>query len=373
MIALMLLACAPPDSDELFVHVTPAPTIDEADANAAFAAVADEASHTLTVALPALTDAALTDAVLAAADRGVAVEVLVDFDHADDAGVLALTDAMIPVSFADADVTFFDFDLNTEVTWGSDQAKMTHAFVVADLYRWATATRAGGATPGPVAVFDGRGEDIAEILSLEHNQVFGGTDATAATAFNGLAKSLTDPRVSFNTQEDELMEVHFGPQDRLVKRLTDAVYAARSSIRVMTEDIADEGFARALQHKARDGFDVEVIVGPTFGGEEAGLSAVLTDQTPGVVKLRSTEPGALSTVLYIDFDRARDGAFHRPRVITVTHPIYSAGRTFSERTVTTDQLIDGTMIVYKLQGSPSAPQQELATLYRDVRATAEEL
>jgi hypothetical protein len=373
MITLMLLACAPPDPNELFVVVESTASFDAEATSAAFIAVADEAKTHLAVALPGLTDPALTDALIAAADRGVTVEVAVDWDRSADAGVALLQEADVPVTLADGPVTFFDFDLTTEVSWTSQQVKMTHAFVVADRRRWAIATRAGDLAPGPIALFDGRGEDVGEVLWLEHNQVFGGNDATAATAFNGLAKSIPDIRFLFPTQDDELMNVHFGPQERLTKSLIDAVYSARSSVRVMAEDIADEGFARALQQKAADGFDVEVIVGGAFGSEIAGLSAILADQTPDVTKLQGTEPTVLPTLLFVDFDRARNDQFYQPRVLAVTHPIYSAGRVWNDNTVTTDQLIDGTLVIYGMQGEPSAPLQALADLYRDVRATAEAL
>lgn len=373
MIAALLVACAAPDVNDLFVQVEATPSFDATEANTALIEVADGASTTLQVAVPRLSDLALSDALLAAADRGVEVEVVVDWDHREDEGVAALTAASVPVRLADAAVTFFDFDLTTEVTWESDQVRMTHAFAVADRVQWAMATRAGDLAPGPVAVFRGRGEDVGEVLSLEHNQVFGGLDATAGTAFNGLAKSIPDVRFQWATQDDEVMWVHFGPQERLVKALIDAVYSARSSVRVLAEDIADEGFARALQQKAADGFDVEVIVGGGFGTEIAGLSAILQDQTPDVTKLQGTEPNPLPTLLYVDFDRARDDRFHHPRVLALTHPVYSAGRTYNDATVTSDQLIDGTLVILGMQGEPSAPLQALADLYRDVRSTAEEL
>ena len=57
------------------------------------------------------------------------------------------------------------------------------------------------------------------------------------------------------------MEIWLGPQERLIKRVTDAVYSSRSDVRILTNELADGGLAKALQAKSADGFDVQVVVG----------------------------------------------------------------------------------------------------------------
>lgn len=373
---LLLAACAPPDLDDLFTSVEARHNGESGEAQeveAAFAEVVDGAERTLSVALPGLSDPLLTDAILAAWDREVDVQVAVDADRADEPGVVALQNAGVPLRLADDGVTFFEFETNGVVSWTSEQIQMSHAFAVADTSAWITATRAGDTVAGPVVWFAGRGEDIAEHILLEHVQIFGGTDATAANAFNAPSKSINDTRWLFATQSDELLRVHFGPQERLIKAITDSVYAARSSVRILTDDLSDRGLATALQLKAQDGFDVEVIVGPGFGDAYAPASEVLRQQTPDVVKLQTLTVVPVPTLVFIDFDQARDGRYHRPRVLTLTHPIYSAARYDQDTPITTDQYCDGTLVVLQGDGEPSAPLQDLASIYSAARAVTTEL
>lgn len=375
---LLLAACSAPDTSAMFTSITPSREAAVTDVNAAFAEVLESATEEARLALPGLSDPALTDAVLAAHDRGVEVMVVVDFDRAADPGVVALLDAGVPVRLADGEIAYFDFGLNRDVSWPSALVQMTHSFVVADRAAWAVATRAGDEQAGEVVVFSGQGEDIADRIALEHVQVFGGTDATALTAFSAAAKSINDVRMVFPTESDEVFQIHFGPQERLVKLLIDGVYGAVSNIRIVTEDLADEGLARALQQKAEDGFDIEVIVGSSFGTSQPLISHIFEEDTPDVVKLRSTSTEPLPTLAFFDFARAPDGRYHRPRVVALTHPIWSAARVFNNTTVQTDQYCDGAAYVLWMNalatdGGPSAELVGLGELYNDLRSTAEEL
>lgn len=370
---LVLSACTAPPSDEMFNQLSMSLLTGGEAANQAFVDLAGRAERTLDVALPGLTDDALADALIDASDAGVDVRVTVDVDNADDAGVALLRDVGIPVTLADGALSYFEFSLNEDVSWESDEVHMSHSFAVADRTKLVMASGAGDVLGGPRILWEGRSENLGDDLATEFQQVFGGSDATAVTAFDAMAKSVADVRWAYPTTDDEIVEVWFNPQERLVKRLIDGVYRARSSIRVMTDDLADEGLARALQRKAEDGFDVEVVVGARFGDSAPALSDILRNQTPGVTKLQVTTDDPLPTLVFVDFDPALDGWFHMPKAMVLTHPIYSAARLFNGEEVVNDQLVDGALYVLGAHGQPTAPLQELARLYTDVRADAEEL
>jgi hypothetical protein len=373
LLLLALAACSAPELDT-FTDVDAHVTLSAEEANGFFVATAQEAERELRVALPGLTDPALTDALIEAYDRGVDVMVVTDIDRADDEGVARLLEANVPTTLANDGITYFEFNLNEDVVWESEQTQMTHAFAVADMTRITLASEAGFDVDAPRFLLDGVSEDMGQDLVAEHIQVFGGSDAVSKTAFDALAKSITDARWIYPTQSDEMVELWFGPQERILKRAIDAVYYARASIRVMTEDFADEGLARALQQKAEDGFDVEVIVGNSFGSTNPGVSEVLLSQAPDVPVLQSSSLGGIPTILFIDFDRSpHDGNFHMPMGMVLTHPIWSASRLYNEEEVVTDQLCDGTLTVLSVNGEPTKPLQDLANLYRDERTLALEL
>lgn len=361
---LALLACEGPDTGDAFtvldMHL---PTL-ASETNAHFVDVVNAADTEVRVALPGLTDPDLVQAIVDAHGRDVDVRVVVDFDNASDAGVQDIMAAGVETTLADDGFAAYDFSLLSDVAWTSEQTQMTHAFAVADITQVVMATSAGDMVDAPRVVFSGVSEDIGEDLVSEHIQVFGGSDAVSKTAFDASAKSVADNRWQYATQSDEMFELWLGPQERVVKRYIDAVYMAKGSIRVMTEDIADEGFARALQHKAEDGFDIEVIVGSGFGLTNGSISEVLRTQAPDVTVLQSSSTAPLPTLMFVDFDRSpHDNRFHMPMAMVSTHPIWSASRLYNDAEVVTDQLCDGALYVLATTGEPTTPLQQLAQLY----------
>jgi len=370
---LSLAACAAPDADEMFTALTL--QIDEGP-EVVHDAILDEvdgAEDSLRIALPGLVDVEVADAIVAAADRGVATQVVVDIDQQGDPGVQALLDADVPVQLADGDLTYFDFGSNDDVGWDSTEITMSHAFVVADRTRVVLADSAGGLHDGTHIVFHGRSEDLGDDLTAEHVQLMGGTDATATTAFDAPSKSIADARWVYPTTGPDLFELWLSPQERTVKRLIDAVYSARGPIRLMAEDVADEGMARALQRKAEDGFDVEVIVGGGFGNANPGLSDALLRLAPSVPVLQAAVPGRLPTILFVDLvDEGSTLPMH-PRVMLQTFPMVSASRLYAGAEVITDQLTDGALYVLSSNRAPTPHQLQLAALYEDARLSAEAL
>lgn len=363
----LLVGCAPPDVSEMFNSLAVSVSDDEAGAAESFVDAIDGAEDTLYVALPAGEDTDVADALVAAHERGVAVEVLTDWDLKDTPAIAALTEAEVPMALRDAGLKYFEFSLNEDLEFDSTKTIMAHAYVVADQKRIVAASRIGLEGDGPRVVFDLRGEDIVDDLVKEHNQMYGGTDATAVDAYDAPAKSILDTHWRYGTQSDVDLELWFGPQERLTKRVIDAVYSARSAVWILTDDLADEGLAHALQEKAKWGFDVQVIVGPAFGTSSSQLSRIFEQQTPDVVKRRLTDVSVVPTVVLIDYPEDADGYRPYTRAMVMNHDLYSAARLYRGEAVFTDQLIDAAMWTLTDVDEPSADLVVLEELFSTQR------
>ena len=238
---------------------------------------------------------------------------------------------------------------------------MSHSWVLVDEERATVASYAGDLTAGERVVFELRGEDLLEDLWTEHNQVFGGSDATAVTAFDDSAKSIADFRWRYPTDTEMALQVWFGPQERLTKRLIDAVYSAKASIWVSSDQLINEGLVRALQYKARDGFDVRVIVGskqPTVFNPRTPPD-LLFSNAPDVDK-RRIDDDVVPTLVLIDFETARDGNDYPTRGYVLSHDLVSATRLYQLQAVENDQLIDGNLMV--LEDWKDEPHEDLQAL-----------
>jgi hypothetical protein len=368
---LLVVGCTPPDPTERFTEVQVTVAEGEGEVSERFVEVVDSAQDTLHVALPAGERLEVADALVEASERGVQVEVLTDYDLATTPAITRLLDADLDVHLADAGLTYFEFNLGVDVQWGSEMTIMSHTYVVADGARLVAANRLGSGRPGSRVIYDIRGEDVIQDLLWEHNQMMGGTDATATDSYDAPSKSILDTRWRYPTTSSMGLEMWFGPQERLLKRVIDAVYSARTGVWILTDDFSNEGLARALQEKARWGFDVEVVVGPHFGDASSQLSRILEDETPDVPKRQITEDIDIPTVILIDYPD--DGEGYRPhtRAMVLTHDLFSAARLYRGDIVLTDQLIDGTLWVLSDTNTPDAPIQALEELFRAHRDRAE--
>jgi hypothetical protein len=368
---LMAAACRPPEPDELFNEVKLQVHEDEASAAEPFVAAILGAEDELRIALPAGDDLALSDAILRAHASGLDIEVLTDFDLAGTPAIAALLQADVPVALRDAGLGYFDFGQNADVLFTSDMTRMAHAYVVADGQRIVAASTIGAAGEGTRVVLEVRGEDIVQDLLAEHTQVYGGTDAVSVTAFDAPAKSIVDFRWRYGTTTDVDLEMWFGPQERVLKRVIDSVYSARSSVYVLTNEFVDEGLARALQTKAQWGFDVEVVVGPRFGQTNPLVSRVLELGSPAVEKRRlledpdATEPMVIPTLVLVDLSPDAEGYRPYARAFVLNHDIYSAARMYRGVPTITDQFIDSTMWVFTDVDTPGAQIRSLFQVYAD--------
>jgi hypothetical protein len=369
-LVLLAVGCTPPEPSEAFTEVEV--IVGEGTPDRLYEVI-ESAQETLHVALPAGEDDGLADAIVAAHDRGVQVEVLTDYDLAATPAITRLTDADVDVHLADAGLTYFEFNLGVDVQWGSEMTIMSHAYVVADGQRLVAANRMGTLAQGERVFYDIRGEDIIQDLLWEHNQMMGGTDATATDSYDAPSKSILDTRWRYPTSQALGLEMWFGPQERLLKRVIDAVYSARSGVWILTDDFSNEGLARALQEKARWGFDVEVVVGPHFGEASSQLSRILEEETPDVPKRQITEDIEIPTIVLVDVPDDSEGYRPHTRAMVLTHDLFSAARLYRGDIVLTDQLIDGTLWVLSDTGTPDTPILALEELFRAHRDRAQEL
>lgn len=375
-LALALGACTAPDTNELMTSLDLTVADTPAEATAVFAAAFADAEESLDVCIPQGEDEDLTDAILAAWDRGIDVRVATDIDEADDPGIATLIDAGVPVSLADAGISYHDFLLNETLTWTSEETVMTHAFAVIDYRgsdylepRVVQASSIGSLDEGPRIVFEATGEALVEDMWLEQNQIFGGADSVATTAYDAMAKSIADPRWRYGTSSDLELQVWFAPQERTTKRVIDEVYRARSDIRILTDDFSNEGLARALQDKAERGFDVQIVVGPAFGSVP-GAAVVLLQETDDVDKLQVNDLGEIPTIVLIDY---QETDLSSPKAMVLTHDMISASRIIRGEAVVNDQLVDGAMWQLVDWNEPSDELLALEDVYEDILATAEAL
>ncbi len=365
MCLLVAAGCQAPDPQELFNGLD-VDVVDDAEAaEQRFMEAITSASDSLHVALPDGDNADLIDAISDAWSSGLEVELIVDYDQREDPGIVALMEAGADVALANDGLAYFEFVLNEDVSWSSDETVMSHAYVITDRQRLLAATTAGHLRTGPRILMEFRGEDLIEDYLTEHNQIYGGLDATAVTAFDAPAKSIADFRWRYGTDSETDLELWFGPQERLTKRVIDAVYSARSAVWILTDEFANDGLARALQDKAAFGFDVRVVVGPAFRTTSQRLADELLRETPDVQKVQVEEFDGLPTLVLVDLPPDAEGYLPQARAMIMTHDLVSSARLYRGQTVITDQLIDGSMWVMSNYTAERTDLLELDALFQD--------
>ena len=372
---LVCAACAVPEPSQLFEDAA-IEVLGTGAAESRFVDAVYAADQSLHVALSDATNPELMEALLARweevqDDPTFDFEVIVDFDSQGADGVAALLNAEAPVTLADGGLEYFEFLLNDEVRWRSEQTLMTHAYVVVDRLSVVSATSAGHLRPGPRVVLSLRGENLIEDLLIEHNQIFGGIDATATTAFDAPAKSIADFRWLYQTAGEADLQMWFSPQERTTKRVIDAVYGARSSVWVLTNDLANEGLANALREKARfrcNGapcFDVRVVVGNRFGDASQPLSDILLEGNAGPQVRQVPGPTQLPTLVLVDLLPDAEGFYPEAMGMILSHDLVSSARLYRNRPVITDQLIDGALFVVSDTTSNHTQLADLEALFEE--------
>lgn len=390
---LAWMGCAAPDPAEGFINVEQFIDADGPTTNARYIELANSAESTLRVALNTIEDEDLANAIVDAYDRGVDVRVVTDFDNAEAPGVLVMAErgfeclggdeALLarangegaPCTLADDGTEYFDFANNLPITVPSTSIHMTHHFAVADRVNFIRSNKAGDLGNGMRLTLVGRGEDLGDDLTWEHQQLFGGTDASTLTAFSSMAKSITDNRWMYPTQTPVVMEMWMGPQERVIKRIIDSVYRARANVYVLTDDFVDPNLARALEAKAADGFDVRVVVGPRFGTIRPEFSRTFRDQD-NIVKYRITDDALdhVPTVVLVDSTVDRAGIQQMAQGYVLTHDMVPTNRYFGSGASlqilsACDQLMDGNLVAFDdFQHNADSPSTEIGQIFDVIAA-----
>lgn len=229
--------------------------------HARLAAAIDGASARVDVAVERLNAPAVTDALIRAAARGVAVRVVSDQDAATDPGFAALSIGGIVTTFGDGEIPWSPQPGVEMVRPGSDN-QMTHNFVVIDevtVWNWT-----GGLLPdgeaGLQSVVEIRSQDVAKDFRSMHQQMVGGTFATTLTAYGAMTSATNDSRLRYVIAEPWTMELQFAPAEPAIKQIIDEVYAARASVWISASYLWNRPLTDALRYKAAAGFDVRVVV-----------------------------------------------------------------------------------------------------------------
>lgn len=374
LILVLLAGCAAPDPNTELTDLMDVSVVDGQAVSDAFIDTIANAEDTLSIALPTLEDLDLAQAIVDAHQGGVSVEVIADVDEQADAGFALLDEAEVPVTYGDGAVSYFDFSINSDVDWDSDEVRMTHSFVIADGVEVTAANHAGSdETGGDYILTEALSEDMAWDLASEHNQIFGGTDASALTAYSGMAKSVTDANWVYQSNLSTPLQMWMNPQERAVKMVIDSIYAARSSVWVLTDDFSETFLAVALQDKAERGFDVQLVVGEDFGTADSQLSRELEGEITDVDAYQTT--GHPPTLVLIDFDpESMSGVTYQARAFWLNHDLYSAGRLDGAQAILSATYMDGVLFILENDDeSLNEPMNELYELFQGYRDQAEAL
>ncbi len=229
----------------------------------------DGAQVSVEMAVETLQREEIAQALVRAQERGVFVRVVGDEDKNIEPGWRVLTDrenglqrgpdGTRPYRFGDGALTYSPSP-TVVVTRDGDDNRMTHNFLIID--NQVIYNLSGGFWENRDVLqvgFKASGEDLVKDFGDELNQMYGGLYSTTLSTFNGPLKSITDNREHYPTNNSDLA-VFFGPQQRLMKRVIDEVYNARSSVFIVTEELTNEFLFEALRYKAMNGFTVGVVV-----------------------------------------------------------------------------------------------------------------
>jgi hypothetical protein len=295
---------------------------------------------------------AVAAALVAAHERGVDVRVAGDVDKRLQQGFRMLEDAGVPTQYGNGELDF-ELEPTRNATASGDQTRVTHNFVVVDSRQVVSVS--GGFLEGRPNVyqlgFEATSEEIGHDFEDEAIQLTGGVFATTYDNFNGVVKSDVNNRRYYRT-ENGILEVYFGPQERLIKRVIDATYNAKASVFVVGEAFENQFLAEALRYKAMNGFEVAMVLDAASEGESpiAELLASDFDDIRGDdvlpdVRYRSD---IQQNVVIIDANASpHDGKVHATKVFVLSEPLVASsgfvrvGNIYEGRTA--DALMDANM------------------------------
>lgn len=356
--ALLLGACVPeaPTGDELFTRVEfVQATPGESDVEARAIQIIDEATESCFLAAETFTSEPVADALIAAQGRGVDVKVVGDADLASQPGFERLQASLqpvfgqVPIRYGDGPLAY-NPQLVDIVQRAGDHNRMTHNFVVCDERRVLTMTGGFGPTDVHQVGLDALSFLMGQDFADEFTQLYGGTFASTLSTFNGPLKSITDAREHYDSDQGRV-QIYFGPQERLMKRVIDRVYTARASVQVIAEEFTSRELADALRYKAEAGFTVEVVI--AAGNEDVpssrydSLVSAFATLDNATVKLA---PEVAMNVVLVDAEVSPiDGARHAESAMFLSEPILSGTSTVEGQVTTSrasDAFSDANMFVF---------------------------
>jgi phosphatidylserine/phosphatidylglycerophosphate/cardiolipin synthase-like enzyme len=266
------------------------------------------------VALEHFESPELAQYLVEAAARGIAVRVIGDVDRRAQDGFQILESAGVEVIYGDGAVTWQAVFGRELVQRTGEDNLMTHNFIIADRLRILNLT--GGfaldADDAIQAGFIAASEDLAKDFGDCFDQLHGGIFATAQTFYDDSVSADTNNRTSYPI-EDGVVEVYFGPQERLVKEVIDRIYAAKASVHIAATQLKNREMARALRYKAQAGFDVKIVLG--------GPAAL---PMTGIDEIRSNS-AVDSTIIVLDGQAKTLGGLNHPgSVMVLSMPLFEA-------------------------------------------------
>lgn len=243
-------------------------------------------------------DAEMAEALVSAHDReGVDVQLVADVDQKGTEHFKKLQEAGLPITWGDGDLSYLPvpnittitaqckrrdkrFDVvctagdttsspcNDRTVRGGqgtvcrpgDFNLMSHRFFIVDERTvW---NLAGGFDTGEAGNLGWKidSEYVRQDFVREFRQLRGGVFATELDAYNGPVKSGTNATTDYDTDQG-VLRIRFNPQERLMKQIIDQVYRAKDSVKVTTSMLRNPFLLDALEYKATNGFDVEIVVG----------------------------------------------------------------------------------------------------------------
>ena len=348
----------------------------------------DEADESVRVAVSFFDDEAVADALIRARDRGVKVRVVSDADFQDTEAMDRLEQARITPSYGDGELVYLpDFfiaqvlqacqfdDAEQVLVCSSSESdvqgsirrpgsfnRMTdNLFVIDEQITWNFTLPLDGRREVHPIAWRSTGSEFSRAHSREIDQMFGGVFATTLDTYSGPLKSINDMHTEYHTSTGPI-EVRFNPQERLTKEIIDEVYRAKSSVYVMSNNIMSPFLLDALEYKANNGFDVQIVVN---GAAQANGSPSDRLDALGATEL-SMVGETLPTIIILDSDDE-----DHPRVAMVlSHELVRGAPYEVERRepddfvyiYPSDTFFDGNMWVIEEYGDQNGARPEIDRL-----------
>ena len=357
---LCVVACAndAPDPGDVFnrfglIEAGPG-ALAESDLEVQAVALVDAATVRAYGVFEDFSSEAVAQAFIRAHERGVDVRIAGDIDRRQQRGFALLEAAGVHTRFGNGALDF-ELEPTRRATSDGDASRVTHNFIVVDSVR--VLNLSGGFLAGESHQlgFEVTSEDIGRDFEDEAVQMTGGVFATTYDNYNGLLKSDVNNRRHYRTDSGDL-EIYFGPQERLMKRIIDATYAAKSSVFIVGEGLENVFLAEALRYKAMNRFEVAIVLDESLRTDnhpvaEALISDLNDMRGDGDVlpDVRFHPDVQLNMVIIDANDSPHDGRSYATKVFVLSQPLVAssgfirAGQGYQGRAA--DSLMDSNMWV----------------------------